>query len=248
MRGPGAWDRRMSWVLRLKDARLVRCLALIGITLLAGVSDTWAANPTNLGGTLTGVTMVLNGLTLSNISCSSTTITCANLELLGVSSGRGTVTVEIVDKTNGTPIVSLSSGSATDTLNVGYTATTNTPATAKITSATLTLNASDTNTWDTNDHANWGQTDTPGPNPAAIALTSGTATSASATYTPGTPGTSDTIVNTIALTRTSGSGDTLTLTSAIEKFVTTPEPASIGVLLLGLGGLAAARRRRASQD
>jgi hypothetical protein len=232
------------------STKLVRLAAVLGCILVAAAPGAWAGPSLILGGT--GTVLTLNGLTLTVTGCTVNGVNCTtsnNIELLGVSTGRGTVTVDVIG-TGGGPVFSISSGSATDTLVLSLSAATNEPATAKVSSATLTLNGSGPAGWSSSDHANWSQTDSRSPNPAVLALATGSgsaANTANTTWTPTTPGSTFTITDTIALTRTSGYGNTLQLTSAVEKFFTTPEPASIGVLLLGLGGLAMARRRRASR-
>jgi hypothetical protein len=237
------------------STKLVRLAAVLGCILVAAAPGAWAGPSLILGGS--GTVLTLNGLTFTVTTCtvklgSATVHNCAssdNLELLGVSTGRGTVTLDVIG-TGGGPIFSLaSSANQTDTLTLGLSAATNAPATAKVSSATLTLNATGPSSggWGTNS-ASWTQTVSLHPSPLALALTgASTATTASSNWSPTTSGSSFTITDTIALTRTGCSGCTISLSSAVEKFNTAPEPASIGVLLLGLGGLAMARRRRGSR-
>jgi len=189
------------------------------------------------------------GLTLTNIVCSDTGNTCNSLEIEQINVGRGIVELEILNTTTTSPIFTITSGTATDTLTVSYTATTDLPATAKISATQLTLNVTNTGTWSSSVNAGWSQTDSLTPSPAAIAITSGTTTTASdAKDTFGTAGSVDAVSyasgQDISLVRTSGSGVSITLQNAIQEFFITPEPASIGAFLIGLGGLAAARRRR----
>lgn len=229
---------------------LARGIVLLAVSLIAAAPGAWAQQSLLLG---TGSVLTLNGLTLTVTGCTVNNVACAasnNIELLGVPSGRGTVTVDVIGNGGG-PIFSIANGTTgtvDDVLALSYSVATNAPSSAKITSAALSLNASTTGNWSTSSYTSWSQTDSRGPSPASLNLNSGSGGLATSSWSPSPSGSTFTVSDTITLQRTYGTNaGTVTLASAVQKFIATPEPASIAVVLMGLGGLVFARRRRLAQ-
>jgi hypothetical protein len=245
---------------------LFRRLAMLGLFLMAAMPQAWAqiGSPIVLDNYSTsGKTLSLYGLTFSISSCKENGVTCSStdgLVLEGVSSGRGTITVEVANATAGSAALSQTNGSsATNSLALTLTVspTAGYPGSTMVSAATLTAAGVDTYSCSTghsscaasvNDTATFnGITISPGVLTADLANQAGTQT-ASQPSTSVTADNSFTVAESVSLRTNDSSswynGSTLQLNTLALKFTTTPEPASITILMLGLGGLAVARRRR----
>jgi hypothetical protein len=239
---------------------LMRRLAILGLMLIASTSGAWAATSTEV---FAGATISLNGLTLTVLSnpslctlsyagksaCSSTD----GIYLQGVAAGKDLVSFELVGASSG-PAFSLAKGSTADaSMSFQYTVTTDEPSTATFGNGSLTLNGT-TSSSTTNKHVTAAEAfSANAPSAAPTGLTgfnlfldsSATSQSAGPTGFTNSPELKTfTITDTINLTPSSIAG--VSLISLVNTFHTAPEPASITVLLLGLGGLAFVRRRRAT--
>jgi hypothetical protein len=183
--------------------------------------------------TVSGCNYYLNG---NSGSCSSD-----GTELKQVSTGRGTVTIELVP-TSGSALFS----SATSGLNgVQFTLalTTNTPSTATISSIKLMSYGTNTSGSTNNFYGSY----TGNQITASIAQN---ATSSACTQTAGGTSCSATLSGGANSLSVSGgllfagaTGSGFTLNSAVFTFTTAPEPPSWPLFLAGLGGLAVVRRR-----
>jgi len=238
---------------------LFRRLALLSLFLASGMPYAWAANPIGLYGTSgSSGTLAWYGFDVSVASCTeglngATATACSThdgLELVAVPSGRDAVTFEIVNATSGSAIFSVPNMGGQDVLNAVLTVTPNAsylPSGSKATTAMLT---------------------TTGYNSCSTGVgcvaTASAAFSAGATVTqlvdtlpknngldvnPNGPNNFSTASNSFTVAETLTLNPTHTVTDlalniVALKLTTTPEPTSITVVLIALGGLVAARRRR----
>jgi hypothetical protein len=251
---------------------IVWCRRFVLTSLLAfAVSSAWAANPllllndttgSNPAGNVSG-TLTWYGFTVSATctisSNGGTTSNCAsgnNLELEAVPSGRDTLTFEILNSaTPGSAILTSTSG--TSTLTVGLTFT-GSPSTFKATGVTSTttgyagfncsscsgLSSPTGQTTFTNPAVTTPLTD-------SLPLQKGLANSGSATQetnaasaTSFTAANSFTATNVLTLNPAGKTVERLEFDAFALRFTTAPEPASLSLLLFGVGGLAMVQRRR----
>lgn len=189
-----------------------------------------------------------SGLNIAVSACSyflngATQTSCSTdgLELEQVTTGRGTVTIDILPTSGGVIYSNASSGltGTQYTLSV----TTNQPSTATISSVTMQTNGTNTGGVENNLYATWAGNE-------LVATIAQNATSSTCTQTAG--GTSCTLSLTGGGNSLSVSGGLLvaggpplglSLASAAYTFTTVPEPRSSLQLATGLATLAVARRR-----
>ena len=222
--------------------------------LMAAAPAAWAQSTEIFNGavlSLDGLTLTVGGCTLtgSTTGCSTTD----NIFLQGVGTGRGSVTYEVVGASGG-PVFSLAQGSnTTDTLQFTLTVATN-QANATIASGDLTLNG--TTSSSSTKHVTATQSfarNASGPTPTGLTSSSLYLNNSATTATTGAVNFTNTspLLNSFQVTTTLSANPSgsigIKLSSAVETFRTVPEPLSISVLALGLGGLAMIRRRRISQ-
>jgi hypothetical protein len=242
---------------------LLRRLTVLSLFLASAMPHAWAQNPIGLYGTSgSSGTLAWYGFDVSVASCTEglngmTASACTSgdgLELLAVPSGRDTVTFDIVNTSSGSAILSATTGNGESVLTVALAVTSNagySPTGTKATTAMLTTtgfnNCSTTN--------------------GCTAVVSA-AFSAGATATPlmdvlpkntlpdnipngannfSTASNSFTVTEALTLNPTTRTVTDLSISLVALKLTTTPEPASITVVLIALGGLVAARRRQQSR-
>jgi hypothetical protein len=250
---------------------IVWCRRFVLTCLLAvATSSAWAANPTllldatsgyNVGGTLTWYGFTVSA-TCSIQSNGGSTTGCGSsndLELEAVPSGRGNLTFEIVN-TGGTSSAILAAGSGTsgsNVLTVGLTfalsaGTPNTytavqPATASAIGY-ADLKYSTSSVVSTASSVFTNATVSPGTLTANLApdvnASTPTQQTPSSTTTSFTPDNSFTVTDTLTLNAGGHTVNELQYNVLALKLRTAPEPASLSIFVLGLGGIMVARRRR----
>jgi PEP-CTERM motif len=250
----------------ISDMRIWCYISTIGLLLIGWMPAGWAQAlplPVVLS---TGDFIDLFGLKIAvGSTCSIGGTTCSatdGLVLEGVSTGRGTVTFEVANKTAGSNILAATQGGSPQTLSVNFTVTpSGADAGATVSQATnFSISGIDE------------CTSVPAPPPpktcvAASAVATLGAGFSSPSLTAALP--ISTTSNAVVTSASSGSStfsgspntftvsDVLTLNPAgtatslsaqalVLQLHTVPEPASISVVLMGLGGLVMARRRRRS--
>jgi PEP-CTERM motif len=235
---------------------LFRRLAIFGLLLIAATSG--AAIPGARAQSVeiyNGAVLSMDGLNLTVGGCTLTTASLSScsssdgIYLQGISTGRGTVTYEVIGAGGGAVFSLAQSSGVTDTLQFTLTVATNQP-NSTVGSGDLTLNGSTYNS--STKHVTATQSfaaNSPSPAPAGLTSSSLYLNYAATTQSTGAVSfTNNPLLSSFQVTTTlsanPSSGSVVKLNSAVETFKTVPEPASITVLLLGIGGLAAARRRR----
>jgi hypothetical protein len=235
---------------------LLRRLATLGLSLIVASPGAWAQTELLVGNTLT-----LDGIQLEVASCSVTIggnaqSNCSSISMEQVSTGRDTLSYELIG-TGGGPALSDTSDTATSSLALVLTATANSgfhPAGTVVTSAaTLTTLGYMNFTGGTTGTVAQASTAFSGGTTAATLTDNLTAKAAgsgeqtvvsspASTFSPSTA--SFTITEDLTLNPNGKSISALSLNQITLKLTTTPEPATVSLVLLGLGGLAIARRRR----
>jgi hypothetical protein len=245
-------------------------LAIMGLTLIAAAPVARAQQVVGLVG---GDSFNLYGLNVEVSSCTiglngSSAAACSasnKLELLQVASPTNSITFEVVGYTGALPgsttSAALSATGGVSQLNLKLVVTPNasySTNTTRVTGATLTSVGYDT----------FKSSDSGTTAKASAAFSAGTtASTLTAALAPaasrGTPtlqtvaggpnsfspvSASFTITENLELDPNGHSVNLLSLRSVALRFTTTPEPASIAVLLAGLGGIAMVRRRRTFQS
>lgn len=241
-------------------------LCAVAVALLAVSPDAWAQQAIGLVANdsfnLYGLNVDVSGCTIGLNGATASACTAANkLELLEVASPTDSITFDVIGYSGTAPgsttSAALTSSSGTSQLNLTLVVSPNSSygtSTTRVTGATLTAVGDDAFT-----HADSGTTAQ-----ASAAFSAGTTASAlTAKLTPqvtqGTPtlqtvptspnsfspeSASFTITENLELDPGNHSVNALSLNSVALKFTTTPEPASIMMLLAGLAGIAVVRRRR----
>jgi hypothetical protein len=243
--------------------------AILGLALVAGISGARAQQAIGLVAgdafNLYGLNVDVSGCSIGLNGATATACTATNkLELLQVVSPTNTITFDVVGYSGASPgsttSAALTASSGTSQLNLTLLVTPDASyhtSTTRVTGATLTAVGDDA--FDRSTGGTSAQ--------ASAAFSAGTtATQLTAALTPqvtmGTPtlqtvpngpsslspnSASFTITENLELNPNNHSVNLLSLNSVALKFTTTPEPASIALLLAGLAGIAVVRRRRTSQ-
>jgi hypothetical protein len=244
---------------------IVWCRRFVLTCLLAfAAPSAWAANPPTLllnttSGTTVGGSLTWYGFTVT-ATCSilGSGCTSANdLELEAVPSGRGNLTFEIVNTGGtGSAILAATRTSGNDVLTVGLTfalspGTPNTytavqPATV---SAIGYADLTSSKTGVVSTASSVFTNAVVSPNPLAANLipdVSGTPIqqTPSSTTTSFTPDNAFTVTSTLTLNANNHSVNELQYNVLALKLRTAPEPASLSIFALGLGGIMIVRRRR----
>jgi hypothetical protein len=225
---------------------LFRPLAILSVLLIGGGSSAWASGVAfgnNASLSLYGFTFQVSGCSLEISGTSESSCSGHNLELESVSTGRDTITIEVAP-TSGSYALQSTNGALTS-LSYTLTATRQTGNTV-FSAATLTTTGSNTYSCQT-----WGCSTT-----VSAAVSSGGSTMLSAalaqnqttnssTYTLTSPVSAFSVQENVTLDGSGlANGSVLALSTVAMRLNTTPEPASVAILLVGLGSLAVARRRR----
>ena len=234
-------------------------LSITGLLLVGSVSGASAQSVVLDPGksiNLYGLTITVGSTcTIAGTACSLTD----NLLLEGVSTGRDTITFEVVNKTAGSNILSTTRNGSTESLDVNFTVTPNASyhGGGLVSSATkLSLTGTDECTSGNGKTcvaakavATLSSPFSPTSLTASLPISTSsssvvTGNSGSSTLSPN----SNTFTVSDALTLNPASANTtgfsLTARALVLQLHTVPEPASAAVLLLGLGGLARTRGRR----
>jgi hypothetical protein len=244
-------------------------LAILGLALIAAIPGARAqqsigrvaGNSFNLYGLnvdVSGCTIGLNGNSAS--ACTATN----KLELLQVASPTNTLTFEVIGYTGALPgsstSAALSATSGLSQLNLTLLVTPNASYhsnTTRVTGATMTSVGDDAFRFNSNGttakaSAAFSAGTTAAPLTAALTpqVTTGTPTLRTVSNGPDSfspAAASFTITENLLLDPHGNTVNLLRLNSVALRFTTTPEPASVAVLLAGLAGIALVRRRRTSQ-
>jgi hypothetical protein len=240
----------------------LRRLAVLGFFLIVTNSQGWAQSVVLGNGNalaLYGLTFSVSGCTLNGGGCGS------SLELSNVANGRGNIEFEVVSTAGGTPFSrALGAGAGTSTLQFTITATqTSNQPTTLAESATL-IDTGTRNIACAPTHTNCaaGTTASASLNFSNITITTNPLTQALTANQPAmqtqtsgvdnaTADNAFSFVETISLSTLSATnynpGGTLQLNTVAVNFRAAPEPASIMIMLSGICGIVAVRRRRSSR-
>jgi len=237
---------------------LLRRLVVLLLFLLAAVPQCWAQIGPAIGVNTSSGTLDVYGLRFSVTACTfvslGTTTACSSdgVVLQGIQSGRDTISLQLIKSDLNPNSIALSvPGNTTTTTSLTFTvhvqpsgAYVGTQASSAILkgagayhqqgggSSTFTTVESG-GPFGTHPSITWANLASPGTqSPGSLQQN---LTSAMSTFN---------FTETITLKSNSNAGSILSLNTLTMKFYTTPEPASVAVFLLGLGGLAVARRRR----
>jgi hypothetical protein len=233
---------------------LVSVAALLAVTGAPG--DLRAAVPVVLGNVVNSSTFTFGGLSFSIsgcgydsttafgtfTSCGTSTSPLDNAEIVGISAGRGGTTIEIAPIT-GSSIYTRTQSKEIRELSFVLKVT---PA---LTSGGLsaiqnTISASDGSVTADNALVSSTLSAFTGVTPSPASITSNIGTVATNTSFALTKNPSSLSFNVDLRVANTGAGaETLTLSNVVLRFTPAPEPASIALLLSGLSGLAAVRRR-----
>lgn len=245
-------------------------LAILALALIAAIPGARAQQVMGLVSgnsfNLYGLNVDVSGCTIGLNGASATACAASNkLELLQVASPTNSITYEVIGYTGASPgsttSAALSATSGLSQLNLTLLVTPNASYhtnTTRVTGATLTAVGDDA--------FKLGSSGTTAKASAAFSAGTTAATLTSALtpqVTQGAPtlqtvpngpnsfspaSASFTITENLELDPHGHSVNFLSLSSVALKFTTTPEPASIAMLLAGLAGIALVRRRRISQS
>jgi hypothetical protein len=224
---------------------LFRPLAILSLLLIGGTSSAWASEVAfgnNASLALYGFTFQVSNCSLEISGTSESSCSGHNLELESVSTGRDTITVEVAP-TSGSYALQSTNGAMTS-LSYTLTATQQTGNT-QFSAATLSTTGSNTYTCKSGGCSTTysGAVSSSGTNFLTVALAQN-ATQNSSNYSLGSPVNGFSVQQNVTLDGNNLNGSTLALSTLALTLHTTPEPASIAILLVGLGSLAVARRRR----
>jgi hypothetical protein len=243
-------------------------LAILGLALIAGISGARAQQAIGLvtgdSFNLYGLNVDVSGCTIGLNGATATACTATNkLELLQVVSPTNTITFEVVGYSGTSPgsatSAALSASSGTSQLNLTLLVTPNASyrtSTTRVTGAMLTAvgdAAFSHSTGGTSAQASaaFSAGTTASPLTAALTPQLGTPTVQTVANGPGSfspTSASFTIAENLELDPNNHSVNLLSLNSVALRFTTTPEPASIALLLAGLAGIAVIRQRRTSRS
>jgi hypothetical protein len=235
-------------------------LAVLAVLVMTGVSGAWAQLPSPIP--MTGGSFSINGLKLTVSGCTVTGTSssgdCTSDELVATSGNRGGITFQI-QSNSGTASAALTNSSGRNQTNnvvMTYTITVADNASSKtvigasetligennITTGSCSSNcASQTPT--ATGSSSFSVTATPNPLLDTLAV-SATNPQTAPVNTNTLNSNSFTLSETLTLNNGRDTNNGLKINTFALHFTTTPEPASITLLVLALGGLAAARMRR----
>jgi hypothetical protein len=227
---------------------LFRPLAILSLLLIGGASSAWASEVAFGNGaslSLYGFTFAVSSCSLEISGTSESSCSGHNLELESVSTGRDTITIELAP-TAGSYALQSTNGAMTS-LSYTLTATQQTGAT-QFSAATLATTGS--NAYSCPFHQSCsttysGAVSSSGTNFLTVALAQNQTSNSSSLYSQSPTVNGFAVQENVTLDGNNlANGSTLALSTLAMTMHTTPEPASVAILLVGLGSLAVARRRR----
>jgi hypothetical protein len=226
---------------------LLRRLVVLGFFLAAAAPGAWAQTVAmaNLN------TLSAYGLTATITNCSAT---CAGDSLVVVPTGRGTITFEVLNTLNPlTSAILSTTTSATLTFDLVISANTSyhplgsVVSNASLTSVGYRFCSGGGTACSAVATASFSAGTTATPLTDTLPTSSSTSTQVSMVNSPSSfspASNSFTVVESLSLNKNGQTAGNLAFDSLALKLTTTPEPASIAVLLMALGGLVMARPRR----
>jgi len=226
---------------------LFRPLAILSLLLIGGASSAWASevafgNSASLS--LYGFTFAVSSCSLEISGTSESSCSGHNLELESVSTGRDTITIELAPAAGSYALQS--TNGAMTSLSYTLTATQQTGAT-QFSAAMLATTGSNAYTCKSGGCSTTysGAVSSSGTNFLTVALAQNQTTNSSSLYSQSPSVNGFVVQENVTLDGNNlANGSTLALSTLAMTMHTTPEPASVAILLVGLGSLAVARRRR----
>jgi len=240
---------------------ILRCLPILGLLITALLSPAAAQSLPGPIGLTAGANFSLEGLNLKVVSCSVTTnainSSCGNAELVAMSASRGAISFLLVgdNGTVGGPQSAALTGAKNTNTSLSLVLAVSQAGSSKVVND---ISASTVGTFDLGSCSGSSCSTAPvatgaatvnvatGGTPLLDTLTQNTSqqTQASGPMTLNPPTGSFNLTETLTLNVGNFNINTFNIFSQLITFHTAPEPATLSIMLLGLGGLAIARRRR----